>query len=54
MVHGTVNTSGIVGTAAHIHQGAAGQNGPAFAVDAGFDGRAHAGSAARIAGSNSR
>ena len=28
MVHGTVNTTGVVGTAAHIHQGAAGQNGP--------------------------
>ena len=27
-VHGTVNTSGVTGTAAHIHQGAAGQNGP--------------------------
>jgi len=27
-VHGTVNTTGVVGTAAHIHQGAAGQNGP--------------------------
>ena len=27
-VHGMVNTSGVVGTAAHIHQGAAGQNGP--------------------------
>jgi hypothetical protein len=27
-VHGMVNTTGVNGTAAHIHQGAAGQNGP--------------------------
>jgi hypothetical protein len=27
-VHGMVNTTGITATAAHIHQGAAGQNGP--------------------------
>jgi hypothetical protein len=27
-VYGTVVTKGIKGTAAHIHQGAAGQNGP--------------------------
>ena len=27
-LHGMVNTSGVAGTAAHIHQGAAGQNGP--------------------------
>jgi hypothetical protein len=27
-VHGMVNTSGVTATAAHIHQGAAGQNGP--------------------------
>jgi hypothetical protein len=27
-LHGIVNTSGVTGTAAHIHQGAAGQNGP--------------------------
>ena len=27
-VHGIVNTSGITATAAHVHQGAAGQNGP--------------------------
>ena len=27
-LHGMVNTSGVTATAAHIHQGAAGQNGP--------------------------
>ena len=27
-LHGIVNTSGVTATAAHIHQGAAGQNGP--------------------------
>jgi hypothetical protein len=27
-LHGMVNTSGVTGTAAHVHQGAAGQNGP--------------------------
>ena len=29
-LHGMVNTSGVTATAAHIHQGAAGQNGPAI------------------------
>ena len=27
-LHGIVNTSGVTATAAHVHQGAAGQNGP--------------------------
>jgi CHRD domain len=27
-IHGIVNTSGVTSTAAHVHQGAAGQNGP--------------------------